>query len=70
MSVCGCRVEQGGDQIFMGALWLRTECPTEIGHMLDFHLDCSTVQTDQNILSVCPPLPPVSHLFPSFNLFE
>ena len=70
MSVRRCRVEQGGDQIFMGALWLRTDCPTETDHMLDFHLDCSPVQTDQNILSVCLPLRPVSHLLPSFNLFE
>lgn len=52
MSVCG-GVEKGRNQIFQGALWLRTECPAEIGHMLDDDLDrfvtvCSNVRIHPN----------------------
>lgn len=72
--VCGCREETWGKQIFKGELWLRTGYPTETGHMLDIHLDwsvtvCSKLQycPKSPVQSVCPPLPPGSLLFPSFN---
>lgn len=75
-SVCvrGCRVRQGGNQIFQGAVWLRTECPTEMGHMLDIQLDwfdtvCSNLQYCPNAaehpVSVFSSSSPVSLLFPS-----
>lgn len=72
--MCMC-VPTKGETRFEGVLWFRTKCPTEIGHMLDFLLDCSVTlcsnlqlsKTPQNILSVCPPPPSAALLLPLFS---